>query len=1157
MSKMFKNINKKMLSIVLVFMMIFYVCDDTVLALEQTEEEWENSPFGMYPEGTYLQPSNSSSSATGNWQDSNYRVIDSNVGVRIFYVTASGRQLAVQNGVGVYVADFIKNEYYENIKNYKFSSTKSSKATTAGSYSSFKWKNRELDYSTKSLSSLTSVIGGISADDFSISGLQGMITTKIGSLTNYGKRKFIADLLSLNSDKTVKISDLKRYKEKDTGLYNIFLVYEPLMLVHMEGDGDIIATPTELLNYYYQPGDGVVEDGKKGPYDYSTSGCKDNWIMSKMGYRFCQIAQVVYQYGSCSSVLTEGLMQRLQNTNSLTFKNNFKTGYFSNSLKPYLSSPNDTASSMYQACVNGNSAKNFLEILGTLDNSSIKPGTGGIGVGIVWIDDSNSTTDNLTCSFVNDYFGITSKPSCDDLSAINFGKFNLAYSGVFGTNIDANWYKSKKCCISNGGGSYNCDTVKQFFGYSSSVTLTKSQAQSLNYSSFNSVYNSSIDFNWYADNCGVTTPYNCTPSYSIGTCTTNTPITYNDYNSNNGTESEFWQNCVFNDNGEYDINTHKWSNTTNNPNLTYFESDLGDSEYCPVYCIEGTSAKLAENRISALAGQYIVLQGSVVTGSRTCKTKSVDYDKFTSDLNKAQQDVINEYVSYKAAESVINGGSWVQNGTCGEETWQNVSYGTIHCEDDGCRIWNGHPAKFCEGKDNCTIGSSTETKCSKGYLITNEDESSGACYTDESYQTPKSTNWRWSKNGSNTGSFTYAGVTKTYTVNDVCQVDKPSNPTASTDGVLGAINKQDTYINRMKNCYTWNDNNLYNLDVDAWIEWNLGIYSYNEQLDKTVSGNTSDSGSVCDDNNKETQYTFTNGTLNNSSASVSKCTSVSKTRISTLFLQLKSNLYNYIIKNNPNQNNFTVKSTTTLNGYTNTKYSTNYLNLGFGNLPVPFNLSTGVYNNAYTIKYVNLGHKKNGNSMVNAILSSSEVNTSGDYTNWSCDLNVTNDIFNRDNGHTPTPNPNGNINIIYREIDLARPFPNIDNSNRDTGANWCAANMNCSWDNGVVERYILNNRNVTGSEVYNQTPMYTFIMTPSDIIEIRKYNNSNSYESYTGADGSKTYDYKCNEGTGNACISDYLTHLLDILDSNNLPGTCKDAKTRTYTDVTSFNNCRY
>ena len=215
MSKIFKNINKKILSIVLVFAIGFCV-DNIALALELTDEEWENSAFGIYPEGTHLQPSNSSASSTGNWQDSNYKVIDSNVGVRIFYVTASGRQLAIQNGVGVYVADFIKNNYYENIEKYKFSSVKSSKATTGGKFASFTWENRKLDYSTKSLSSLTNVIGGISADNFSISGLQGMITTKIGALTNYEKRKFIANLLSLNSDKTVKTKILA---------YIIFLWY--------------------------------------------------------------------------------------------------------------------------------------------------------------------------------------------------------------------------------------------------------------------------------------------------------------------------------------------------------------------------------------------------------------------------------------------------------------------------------------------------------------------------------------------------------------------------------------------------------------------------------------------------------------------------------------------------------------------------------------------------------------------------------------------------------------------------------------------------------------------------------------------------------------------------------------------------------------------
>ena len=1018
------------------------------------------------------------------WYDSRYITSTSIVGVRFSFLNRMGYNISFMSkdkkGDGMLVdgeytqyntrsVDFVLKSYFDNT-NILYNSSASSKFTsTTSNWDSKTLKVKKMGINLRFL--------GISESNFSASTLNDSLRNHLMyEQSSSVKKQKIAKLITLSGFSFTE-DDFQLNKDTNSKLYDIFIVYEPLIYVNMNGK-EYIGTPSELLDYFY---------GKStSSNDTTASKCKD----SKYGSDWCLVSASLYNYGSCSITL-EGTL--LDNISSTAFSSDFLNGYFNKA---------EYDSRLISLCdnhsVSGESWYNILKEYG------YKSGGGALGAGVIWFDDGLycRTNEKLTCS-----------------------------------------------------------DVKKYFGISLNETITRDQANTLDYKSFNNLYkskyNMEISTNWYCTNCGcgvpTPTPYNCTPSFGIGTCTTGTNTTYSDYNSDNGTESQYWQNCVFSDNGKYDINTHKWSNTTKNPNLTYFESALGDSVYCPVYCIESTVANLAKNQINALAGQYIVLQGSTVTGSRTCKTKNIDYDKFTSDLSKAKQEIIEEYVSYKAAESVINGGAWVQNGTCGE-TWQNVSYGTIHCEVDGCRIWDGHPAKFCEGKDNCKIGSSTKTKCTKGYLITNKDESSGECYTDDSYKTPKSTNWTWSKNGSNIGSFTYAGVSKTYTVNDVCQVDKPANPTVSTKSVLAAIGNQETYISRMESCYNWKDNNIYNLDVDAWIEWNLGIYSYNEQLDKVSDPIPSeDSGSVCDNNNEETYYTFNDGTLNSSSKTVSKCTSVSKTRESSLSFKLKSYFYNYIVKNNPNSNNFSVKSTTELgNGYTNSEYSTNYLKLNFGNLPVPFNLSTDTYHNAYTIKYVNLGHKKDGTSMVNSILSSSEVNTSGNYTNWSCDLNVTNEIFNEkncSNGYC--------LNIIYREIDLARPFPNIDNSNRDTGENWADRSGSRAWDNDTVKSVILNNRNVIGSEIYNQTPMYTFIMTPSDIIEIRKYNNSNSYESYTGADGSKTYDYKCNEGTTNACISDYLTHLLDILDSNNLPGTCKDAKTRAYTDVASFNNCRY
>ena len=100
---------------------------------------------------------------------------------------------------------------------------------------------------------------------------------------------------------------------------------------------------------------------------------------------------------------------------------------------------------------------------------------------------------------------------------------------------------------------------------------------------------------------------------------------------------------------------------------------------------------------------------------------------------------------------------------------------------------------------------------------------------------------------------------------------------------------------------------------------------------------------------------------------------------------------------------------------------------------------------------------------------------------------------------------------------------------------------------------------VETDEIYNTEPMYTFILTPSIIKEIRNYNKTgdNNYAKYTGSLDSKTFDYKCNEGTGRTCISDYLSYLIEITNAKNNPGVCVSDDTRTYNNPTSFENCRY
>ena len=87
--------------------------------------------------------------------------------------------------------------------------------------------------------------------------------------------------------------------------------------------------------------------------------------------------------------------------------------------------------------------------------------------------------------------------------------------------------------------------------------------------------------------------------------------------------------------------------------------------------------------------------------------------------------------------------------------------------------------------------------------------------------------------------------------------------------------------------------------------------------------------------------------------------------------------------------------------------------------------------------------------------------------------------------------------------------------------------------------------------------MYTFVLNPAIIKEIREYNDENSYSSYTGSLGTTQYfDYKCEEGTGRGCISEYLSYLIDITDAKNKPGTCVDDEFRDSSESSSFYGCR-
>lgn len=377
-------------------------------------------------------------------------------------------------------------------------------------------------------------------------------------------------------------------------------------------------------------------------------------------------------------------------------------------------------------------------------------------------------------------------------------------------------------------------------------------------------------------------------------------------------------------------------------------------------------------------------------------------------------------------------------------------------------------------------------------------------------------------------------------------------------------NQANAIYNEMKKCYDpdiW-DENIYNLNPTGILTYYYtvngvqGIYNVNQEMDKNITYTTISNNLDCKD---------TTVKVGNTNQTIKQCTSVEMTKGATVQFSLPSGLYQYI--NKDNNISFNANQLESLKSeYLSQGKQLNYLNVGYSNLPVEFKVPEGYYgqlfgNGELSITYSDLGHKVGNNkTAVDTILG---VIDSYNYGNWQCDFIVEDGLIPGDPDDPDNPdNPKGpgGIDLIYRPIDLYDPFPDIDGSGRNTGSNWCDYNTNetdCSNDNQVVYDYILNNRDVEGEEIYSKDPMYTFILTPSIIREIRNYNNQNSYTDYSGSLGDKTYDFKCNEGTGKNCISDYLSHIIDITGAKNQPGTCVDDKFRTYNDSDNFEGCRY
>lgn len=190
----------------------------------------------------------------------------------------------------------------------------------------------------------------------------------------------------------------------------------------------------------------------------------------------------------------------------------------------------------------------------------------------------------------------------------------------------------------------------------------------------------------------------------------------------------------------------------------------------------------------------------------------------------------------------------------------------------------------------------------------------------------------------------------------------------------------------------------------------------------------------------------------------------------------------------------------------------NFIDIGYSNYPVHYTTPRGLYN--LDILYQNVGYHNHFEEIIRNTFP--DIITSDGIITYDCEYEIDNgNPFCPPGECTPDDGGGGNgddddddddingVRLIYRPISLLNPFPGVDGEGRTPGYNWNNTQL--------INKYILNNRNTNGYNVYNKEPMYTIVLTPARILDVRNYNSKTTYDDF---------NLKCIKGY--ECKSDFI-----------------------------------
>ena len=982
---------------------------------------------------------------------------------------------------------------------------------------------------------------------------------------NINNPKYATDILKL-------FSNLSEYSEEALLSNNdLFLIHEPITVVKIENKF-YMGTAYELAVLAKQsPGGGFIP---------SQATCKGS-----QGGALCDLWDVTNHDLPCATYLSGELSDEMNDilgnstdTKDQDILNRFTdTTYFNNLIQiPGNNSYSNTCSS----------SERHFSYNAVVSNA-------GIGMGIVWLGSYITDIEQVTCeevkegitwdfetSFKNGYnanglAGIKAKfpggyisyrtGNTTKYANLDWFLYECTCYGVmdyYKTDTDVKLGDLNKNQIQN----IFKDLSGKFIKYQNNIQNLINEHMDTNNKWPNQEYGDVTvwDYNKYNSlNCpydgsssggGNEGPekYNCTPQYNVGDCLTGEDVYYTD-NNNIYSEDEFFQNCVFNadeDSKYYDEDINHKESKDLQSNLSYYDDDIS-SDYCEVYCIESVETDFLSKQIKIEAGKHFTWDNHSISGSRTCKTKSINYTKFEKDLSEANKEIIDAYLNWELEKALA------------DVEWTKSS--TKNCDCDWVTDYD-NPLGPNE-KGEMTYGK----KCQ---------------YSKYSY-TPSKT--------SVTVSVTVNGIkyTKTKNLSRSCgSKGYTANTSKAKKNYTNALNYGSKIVDEIKQCFnedeldggnSW-DKYGYSVNPQLNVSYSDNIYSYEGTLEGDT--NYSSEGAICLDkyNNEVTKYNTSNKLITGCSGTtctlksqnIKYCDKVTMETVANTTFDLEDGVFAYVSKQNNiafSKNGEKERISSFYKGqYSDfsailasigSDYTFNYDEVGYSNFPVAYQTVAGIYGNGngdLSLYYTNLGHQTSSTTAVDSILSDAYAKNNKTYGDWICEYEVVEGLIKE----TCDPKVekcdkddklSGGIKVIYRPIDLINPFPDINASGRNTGSNWCAKE-DCTNTNAVVKNIINNNRGVSDYEVYNLEPMYSFTLTPAIIKQIREYNNKNEYNSYTGEIGGEIIDFVCEKGTGRNCSSGYLDYLKDNT-SIKASGTCMETSYRSgMTTSANFETCR-